>query len=170
MTIGEEIAEARKRQGITQQDLSSMISYSRESVAKYETGSRNIPKELYPNITQGIDDPQFYFSIWKENTGHVSIPFFDGDYIDHHPTSMRYLVQKETNEALEQLDEINWAKPVAARGTDEVEAMKKLLHEQLDAAASMINLVAIICKEYNFSMKDVYKAWNMSLKIRKYNK
>jgi transcriptional regulator with XRE-family HTH domain len=170
VAIGEEIAEARKRKGITQQDLSTMINYSRESVAKYETGSRNVPKDLYEGITNSIDDPEFYFSVWKETAGHVSIPFFDGDYIDKHPASMRYLVQQETTEALNQLNEICWAKPVQQQGKDERERIKYVLQEQLDAAGSMINLVAVMCKEYGFSMKDIFRSWNMSLKVRKYNK
>lgn len=170
MAFGEKMAEARKRQGMTQEDLSNQINYSRESVAKYEIGTRNMPKEIYPHVTQGVDDPELYFQSWQETTGFVSIPFFDGDHIDQHPASMAFLVKKETDEALEQLDITCWSKPARAKSDDEREQMKQVLIELLDAAASMINLVACICREYKFSMKDVFKAWKISLKVRKYNK
>lgn len=46
----------------------------------------------------------------SEATGDVSIPFFNGEHIDHYPTSMRYMVHQETNKALEQLDTVCWSK------------------------------------------------------------
>lgn len=49
--------------------------------------------------------------MWSEAAGDVSIPFFNGEHIDHHPTSMRYMVYQETNKALEQLDTVCWSKP-----------------------------------------------------------
>jgi transcriptional regulator with XRE-family HTH domain len=170
LAIGTSIAEARKRQVKTQQELSHGINYSREAISKFETGDRAIPKEIYPMIAQNIDDPQLFFEIWKENAGHVSLPYFDGDYIDQHPTSMMYLVQKETSEALEAIRNANWSKPAKMCSQNEREYMRQVLKETLDAAASMINLVACICKEYGFSMRDLFREWNVSLKIRKYNK
>lgn len=170
MSFGELLSKGRKRQDMTQEDLSEKINYSRESVAKYETGSRKIPKEMYPRITQGVDDPELYFQSWQETTGYVSIPFFNGDNIDQHPASMAFLVKKETDEALEQLKITCWSKPARSKNDEEREKMKQVIIELLDAAASMINLVAVICREYQFSMKNIFRSWNASLKIRKYNK
>lgn len=170
MAIGEKMATARKRQGLTQEDVSTMINYSRESVAKYETGNRKVPKHLYSTVTQTIDDPEFYFETWGETTGYVSIPFFNGDHVDHHPASMRHLVQAETNEALAHIEQVCWHKPVHSRTAEEREEIKSAILEVLDAAASMINLVAILCREYNFSMKDIFRAWQVTLKARKYKK
>ncbi|MEH7490863.1 helix-turn-helix domain-containing protein [Neobacillus niacini] len=170
MAFGEAIAEARKRQEKTQQDLSHGINYSREAVSKFETGDRPIPKEVIPKISQNIDDPQLYFETWKESSGFVSIPYFDGDYIDQHPTSMMYLVKKETFEALEAMESAAWSKPAAMYSNGEKDHMKQVLKENLDAAASMINLVACVCKIHDFSMRDLFREWNVSLKIRKFNK
>ncbi|WP_141433002.1 helix-turn-helix domain-containing protein [Bacillus sp. 03113] len=170
MSYGELLSQARKRQGMTQEDVSIEINYSRESVAKYETGTRKMPKDVYPKISQSVDDPQFYFESWENTTGYVSIPFFNGEYIDQHPSSMHYLVSEETEEALRHLSAIRWSKPALARSESEREEMKKALLEVLDAAASMINLVACICKEYKFSMREIFQIWRGSLKIRKFNK
>ncbi|WHY76263.1 helix-turn-helix domain-containing protein [Neobacillus sp. WH10] len=170
MSFGKSISIARKRQDMTQDDLSQKINYSRESVAKYENGTRKMPKEIYPHVIQGVDDPELYFQSWQETTGFVSIPFFNGDNIDQHPASLAFLVKKETDEALEQLEITCWSKPARSKTDDEREQMKQVLIELLDSAASMINLVACICREYKFSMKDIFRAWNVSLKIRKFNK
>jgi DNA-binding XRE family transcriptional regulator len=168
MAIGKEIAMARKRQGHTQEKLSLDIPASRESLAKYETNSRHLPKDLHKHISEALDDPQFFFHIWQEAAGAVSIPFLNGEFVDHHPTSMKYMVQKETAEALEQLETVCWFKPPQALSENEKQEMKKVMHEILDAAASMINLVAVLCDQYDFSMKDVFKYWKMSLRARRY--
>ena len=170
LAIGASIAEARKRQEKTQLDVSHGINYSREAISKFETGDREIPKEVIPKIAQNIDDPRLYFQTWEDSSGFVSVPYFDGDFIDQHPTSMMYLVQKETAEALESIESAVWSKPAKMFTQEEKDHMKKVLKENLDAAASMINLVACICNEHNFSMRDLFREWNVSLKIRKFNK
>jgi len=43
MKLGKEMANARKRKGITQEGLASNTPVSRESIAKYETGARTFP-------------------------------------------------------------------------------------------------------------------------------
>ncbi|HFK1514995.1 TPA: XRE family transcriptional regulator [Bacillus cereus] len=168
MSIGKEVAMARKRKGITQEELSLEIPASRESLAKYETEKRKLPEDLRKCITEGIDDPQLFFKMWSEATGYVSIPFFNGELIDLHPASMRFMVQQETNEALKQLDTVCWFKASQARSETEMEDMKKVMYEILDAAGSMMSLIAVLCDQYDISMKEIFKYWQVSLKVRKY--
>ncbi|MEC1744154.1 helix-turn-helix domain-containing protein [Schinkia azotoformans] len=170
MAIGEKVAQARKRKGYSQEKLALDLPCSRESLAKYETGTRRLQDDLRKPISENVDDEELYFAMWSEATGHVSIPFFDGDYIDQHPTSMRYMVQRETNEALDKIEQVCWVKPIHMKNGNEREDMKRTIHELLDAAASMVNLVAILCREYDFSMKEVFKAWRVSVKARRWNK
>ncbi|WP_018764088.1 helix-turn-helix domain-containing protein [Bacillus sp. 105MF] len=168
MSIGKEIASARKRKGYTQEELSSSIPASRESLAKYETENRILPKDMQKHLSEALDDPQFFFQVWGEAAGTVSIPYLDGEYIDQHPTSMKYMVQKETAEALEQLETVCWFKPPQALSDLEKQEMNKVMHEILDAAASMTNLVAVLCERHDFSMKEVFKYWRLSLRARRY--
>jgi transcriptional regulator with XRE-family HTH domain len=170
MRIGEELANARKRQGLTQEQLAYDLPLSRESIAKYEIGSRRLPDDMRRPIAQEIDDVEFYFSTWNDATGEVSIPFLNGDYIDQHPASMAFLVQRETSEAIEQLTNACWVKPVHTRTDSDREEMRKVIFETLDAAASMINLVAVICREYKFSMKKIFAEWRLTLKVRRMEK
>ncbi|GAA0313585.1 hypothetical protein GCM10008967_00080 [Bacillus carboniphilus] len=170
MAIGEEIGNARKRQGLTQEELSMKLPISRESISKYEKGGRSVPKDMRKHIAEGIDDTELYFATWNEAAGVVSIPFFNGEHIDQHPASMKHLVQFETNEALEQLERLSWVKPIHTRTDREKEEVKQAIVEVLDAAASMINLVAVLCREHKFSMKQIFKAWRSSLKVRRYSK
>ncbi|MDE3837899.1 XRE family transcriptional regulator [Bacillus methanolicus] len=169
-TIGKELAKARKRQGYTQEQLAMDLPVSRESLAKYETGARKLPDDMRRPIAEAVDDVEFYFITWNEAAGEVSIPFFNGDYVDHHPSSMVFLVKQETDEALEQLRRVCWFKPVHMRTETEREDMQKVVFELLDAAASTINLVAVVCREYGFSMRKLFKQWRLTLKARRLQK
>lgn len=170
MKIKEELKKARNRQCLTQCDLSERVPISREMIAKIETGTRKLPNDLRSTLAEALDDVEFFFASWNDAAGEVSIPFFDGEHIDQHPSSMVFLVKLETSEALERLSGVSWIKPIHTRSTDEKEEMKKLLFELLDSAASMINLVAVICREYGFSLRKIFKQWRLTLKIRKYQK
>ncbi|MBT2603775.1 helix-turn-helix transcriptional regulator [Bacillus sp. ISL-53] len=170
MAIGRELAEARKRQGYSQEQLSLDLPVSRESLAKYETGARRLPVDMRQPIAEAVDDIEFYFATWSEAAGEVSIPYLNGDYIDQHPASMVFLVKRETDEALEQLKKVCWVKPIHTRTDSEKEEINRLIFELLDSAASTINLVAIVCREYGFSMNKVFKQWRLTLKARRYKK
>jgi transcriptional regulator with XRE-family HTH domain len=167
---GEELASARKRKGITQQQLSLKLPISRESIAKYETGRQHFPKDLRALTAEAIDDEEYYFVRWNESAGDVSIPYLNGEFIEHHPTAMMMLVKKESLEALDHLEKACWYKPVRFQNDTEREEMKKVAFEVLDAAASMINLVALISKEYQFSMIKIFKQWRLTLKARRLQK
>ncbi|MCP3741432.1 helix-turn-helix transcriptional regulator [Rossellomorea sp. BNER] len=167
---GKELASARKRQGLTQQQLSFKLPISRESIAKYETGRQRFPKDLRAITAEAIDDEEYFFVRWNESAGDVSIPYLNGEFIEHHPTSMMILVKNESLEALDHLEKVCWFKPIHKQDESEREEMKKVVFEMLDAAASMINLVALITKEYQFSMVQIFKQWRLTLKARRMQK
>lgn len=167
MAFGTYLAEGRKRQNLTQHDIATGVPCSRESISKYETGERPIPDDMYSPLLNSIDDPETYFHGWKETSGYVSIPYFDGEYINHQSLNMLHLVKKESEEAFTHLRNIPWEKPAQALTDIEREEAVQSMKEILDAAASMINLVAAFCKEYKFSMLDIFRAWHVSLKSRR---
>ncbi|OMP68725.1 helix-turn-helix domain-containing protein [Domibacillus epiphyticus] len=172
MTIGKKIAEARKRTGHSQRSLSEEeeMTISKESIAKYEGGTRNLPKDMYPRVAQALDDPQFYFEAWEETTGLVSIPYLDGSYIDHRAASLVHLVKMETEKAMKSIEKICWFKSADQHSELEKEEIQQLMKELLDMAASILNLVAALCKEHQFSMKMIFRQWRVSMKVNQYNK
>ncbi|MCQ6275784.1 helix-turn-helix transcriptional regulator [Bacillus sp. V3B] len=167
MSFGQIVAEARSRKEVTKDNLAETVNYSRSTWDKWESGDRNIPMHMLPKITESLDDVELYFATWGKATGDVSLPFLNGEYVDQHPTSMMYMVHKETDEAIEQLKSVCWVKPVHARSNQEKEDLKRALFETLDAATSMMTLVAIICREHKFSMRKIFKEWRLTLKARR---
>ncbi|WP_082235006.1 helix-turn-helix domain-containing protein [Halobacillus massiliensis] len=170
MTIRDELVKARNRQGFTQLELSFDANYCRETISKVETGDRKYQPEMRKAFSESLDDPEFYFHTWEESTGYVHMPYLDGEYIQHDAIHMRYFAEKETKEALDNLDLVKWYKPIPSNSLQEKEDVKKVINEILDSAASQVNLVAALCKEYNFSMKKLFKEWLLSLKARRFKK
>lgn len=168
--VGEELAKARKRKGLSQEKLALELPVSRESLAKYEIGSRKIPDDIRDDIAIAVDDVEYYFVTWNAAAGEVAIPYLDGDYIDKHPSSMMILTKKETSEALENLESFCWYKPNHCINDLEKKQLKQAMFEILDAATSLVNLVGILCRDYEYSMKSIFKEWRLSLKIRKLKK
>lgn len=170
MSIGTTIARARKEKGITQEQLAWDLGVSREAQSKYETGARRFPEDLRSKVVQKLDDPDLYIEMAVEATGGVAIPILNGDYIDRHRAAMKDLVQYETNEALEKLAQTSLIKPVQFATEQDKEEMKRVIKELLDAVCSMINMIAVLCREYGFSMKEIYRSWFVTLKARRMRK
>ncbi|MCP3026643.1 XRE family transcriptional regulator [Halobacillus sp. A5] len=170
MTIRDELVKARNRQETTQLELSFDANYCRETISKVETGDRKYQPEMRKAFSESLDDPEFYFHSWEEATGYVHMPYLNGDHIQHDSIHMRFFVEKETKEALEHLDHVKWYKPIASNSEQEKEEVKRVIKEILDSAASQVNLVAALCKEYDFSMKKLFKEWLVSLKARRFKK
>lgn len=170
MGIESKIADARDRQELSQEQLAFNLKYDRTTITKWESGERKIPYDVHKKIASVIDDEQFYFESWGEMTGYVSIPFFNGKDIEQRSVNMKHLVQLKTNEAMERLEKPCWYKPIDSQSREEKEEMKNVIRELLDASASMVNLVAMICKEYNFSMRDLFREWRGTLKARRMEK
>jgi transcriptional regulator with XRE-family HTH domain len=170
MSFGSTLKEALKHTETEQLELALEMNYSRQTVSAWANDSRNIQEDALPKVAEKLDYPNLYLESALLATGGVSIPVLDGDYIDQHPASMKFLVQKETNEALDELGRASFIKPISYQTSQEKEEMKKVIRELLDAACSIVNMVAILCREYNFSMKDIYKSWFITLKARRMRK
>jgi len=55
MTIGERIKQLRQGEGLTQEALAKTLKISRSALAHYETGSRDVPNYLVPQIAKFFD-------------------------------------------------------------------------------------------------------------------
>ena len=164
-SFGRDLADARKRKDLSQEELSSRHFIARSSVAGWETDRRNIPDEAVRELTRELDDVDLYFSAWRHVSGDVSIPLMDGKNVDAHASSMVYLVKLETKEALESVENMHWHLPLEMRNKEDVE---KTIYELLDAIASMLNLVACLCREQKFQMVRIFRKWQVSMKNRGY--
>lgn len=165
MAIGEKIAESRRRLGISQQELSTRIPVTRESIAKYETG-RDVPEDLRSVFCQGLDDALFTKDMQREATGGTYIPYLDGPIILHEYASLIFRSRKELKEAKDHLAEIDVTKPIEMMSESEVQHVKRTIRELLDAIATADTLVIDLCSRFGFSYNTEVKNWITSLIAR----
>lgn len=164
-TFAQEMPEARKRQGLSQDDLSLRTFTSRSAIAGYETGRRNMPDDLVREVAQSLDDPELYFSAWSHIAGDVSIPIMNGKNVEAFSSSMVFLVKRETKEALEHVEDMPWYLPASERPKEVVE---DTIMEVLDSVASMLNLVVCLCRENKIPMSRIFRKWQVTMKNRGY--
>lgn len=69
---------------------------------------------------------------------------------------------------MKSMEKTCWFKPADQYSELEKEEIQKIMKELLDAAASIMNLVAALCKEHRFSMKTIFRQWRASVKARHY--
>ena len=66
MTIGERVKLARKKKGMTQEELASLLGYkSKSSVAHIENG-RDIPRAMVSEIAKILDVSPSYLMGWED--------------------------------------------------------------------------------------------------------
>jgi len=170
MTYGTTLKEALKAMRVDQADIAEETHYSHQTVSAWANDTRNISAETLLKVASHLDYPDLYLESAVKATDGVAIPVLDGDYIDRHPAAMKDLVQVETNEALDKMAQASMIKPIRSATQSDKEEMKRVIKELLDAACSMINMIAVLCREYEFSMKDIYKSWYVTLKARRLKK
>jgi len=163
---GEVIRNARKHRKMTPIEFAESLHVSRSLTEKWETGERSVVDSYRKDIAEVLDTPELYFQSWKESTGFVSLPYLDGVNIDHHPSAMRFMALREVKQALNDMDNVCWTKPVEAKSEQERQEVRKVIFEILDAATTLINLVAILVRRYDFSMKKIFKEWRLTVKAR----
>lgn len=162
------IAEARKRKGISQSELASRVPTSREAIAKYETNARKIPKQLQPMLSNAFDDARFILQQQAEITGGITIPYLDGEMIEHHYASLTFLAIKELREAKEHLKQIDVSKPTAFMSESEVDHIERTIRELLDSAAAAQTLAIDLMQNFDMSFVSEMKQWHGSLLARRY--
>ncbi|MCK0471430.1 helix-turn-helix transcriptional regulator [Halalkalibacter sp. APA_J-10(15)] len=171
MTInGQLIAESRKRKRISQRELSQNMPTSREAIAKYETNARPVPKELKPFFAHSLDDAHFILEMSNDITGGATIPYLDGEKVEHHYASLTFLAIKELREAKEHLKEINISKPLPFMAEHEVDHIKRTIRELLDSIAASQTLVIDLMQHFDLSYVNEVKQWKSSLMARGYLK
>ncbi|UJW58770.1 helix-turn-helix transcriptional regulator [Bacillus sp. A116_S68] len=163
---GQMIRSARKERDLTPDEFAETLHVSRSLTEKWETGDRQVMDAYRRDIAETLDSPELYFQTWKESTGFVSLPYLNGRNIDHHPSAMKHMALREVEEALHHMDHVCWVKPADVRKNQEREDIKRVIFELLDAATTLINLVAVLVRKYDFSMKRVFRDWRLTVKAR----
>lgn len=75
MTKGERIKEARRKKGLTQEDLGKLCDTSKQNIYKYETGKiTNIPSDMLEKLANALGVTPFYLMGWEDDKKEDPIP------------------------------------------------------------------------------------------------
>ncbi|MBP0725566.1 helix-turn-helix domain-containing protein [Bacillus sp. RG28] len=168
MTLGRELAKARVKKELTQQELSEELLVSRESVAKYEKDKRTVPNDIKKRSMETLDDPWLAMQIAREDANGAWVPVLDGEAVDLHRTTVQHKTIEEAKEAIEAIQKISSLKKPGFLKDEEIQEIEKSLLEAIDAIIALNHYVAVYCDEYNFSWSTMWKKQYMKLKSNGY--
>jgi transcriptional regulator with XRE-family HTH domain len=162
--IGLAIRESRQIKRYTQEDVGAMGYCSGKMISAVERGERQISVDVLKNITKGIDEPRVYMEAAAEITGGVfAVSWLDGDCVDLHRSSVKDKVIEELAEAIKAVSSAKVTDNPRLCKMDQREKVKESIEEVIDVYVAAAHYVAIMCREYNFDVKEMFQAQRQKL-------
>jgi transcriptional regulator with XRE-family HTH domain len=158
----------RKQQGMTQEQFAEQVLVDRSSIAKVENGKRQAPKSLIRQAAVTFDDLRLYLAAQEDVTGGASVPYLDA--ADLHRAATHYKSLEESEEAEAAMKAAPIMKRPNQLNEQDREAIKKAIMECIEAITALTHHAAVLCKEYSFSWREVWKEHRADLKAKKYMK
>lgn len=169
--IGTAIKEAREEKGMTQQELGQMSFLSDKTISAIETGRRNLTKDNLRIICKELDNPFIYFQAVSEVTGDVfNINWLDGEAADLHRAAVREKVVEEFDEAIQAISLVKTSKNPKTCTMEDVQNIVESIQETIDVYNASAIYIAVMCKEFNLDIQEMFKVQKEKLISRKYIK
>lgn len=156
--IGVAIKEARELKGISQKDLGNGSYLSYKTISAIETGRRQVTQENLKIICKELDDPRLYFEAASEICGDVfTVNWLDGEAADLHRSSVKEKSIEELGEAIRAINLTKTYKNPGACTEDDIEVIKASVQETIDVFDASAIYIAVMCREFNLNIKDMFK-------------
>lgn len=169
--IGVAIKEARELKGISQKDLGSGSYLSYKTISAIETGRRSVTQENLRNICNELNDPRVYFEAVSEICGDVfGVQWLDGEAADLHRASVKEKVIEELSEAIRAINLAKTYKNPSKCTKDDVEAVKASIQQTIDVFDASAIYIAIMCREFNLDIREMFRTQKQKLITRGYLK
>jgi DNA-binding XRE family transcriptional regulator len=152
-----------------QQQLAQEINISRESISKYENKYTKIPVEVSRGLMKKFNNPHFAITLCQEYTGTGPV-CLDGPNIDLHRSSLKEKALKDLEEALRNLRNTNFVKPLKNLTSYELHHLQETLNELTKTQTSIANLIANVCTESGISYVELWQQHYDSLQQSGYLK
>lgn len=165
------IKEVRESKGITQQGLGQVSFLSDSTISAIETGRRALTQENLKIICKELDDPKLYFEAASEITGDVfSFHWLDGEAADLHRASVKEKIIEELSEAIRAINLTKVYKNPKSCNEAEIENIICSIQETIDVFNASAIYVAVMCREFNLDIKEMFKTQKQKLISRGYLK
>lgn len=162
--IGKAIKEARELKGATQNNLAESSYLSPKTISAIETGRRAVTQDNLKIICKELDDPRVYLEATSEICGDVfGVQWLDGDSADLHRASVKEKVIEELSEAVRAINLAKVYKNPACCTKDDIDIVRKSIEETIDVYKAAAIYIAVMCREYNISIKEMFKKQSQKL-------
>lgn len=169
--ISDAIREARELKGISQKDLGNGSFLSYKTISAIETGRRPVTKENLKNICNELDDPRVYMEAISQICGDVfSVYWLDGKCADLHRASVKEKIIEELSEAIRAINLTKVYKNPACLNDEELKVVEKSIQETIDVYRAAALYIAVMCREFNLDIKEMFQIQTKKLIERRYLK
>lgn len=169
--VGMAIKEAREIKGITQKKLGECSYISSKTISAIETGRRNLSQDNLKYICEELDDPRVYLEVASEICGEVfNIPWLDGESADLHRASVKEKIIEELSEAIRAINLAKVYRNPNCCSDEDINIVIESIQETIDVYNASAIYIAIMCREYNIPIKEMFKKQRQKLIDRGYIK
>ena len=168
MGYGQALKEARVFRGWTQSDLSDELFVARSTVAMTETGRRELPDEVIPKAVANLDCGFLAMEVSSHYTAGSFVAKLNGHAVDLHRASVKEKSIEEMREALDAVKSVCIANRPERIGESDRAKLEHSLLQVIDAIVALTHYVAVVCREYGFSWREMWRRHRKKLRDRGY--
>ncbi|MFC6180315.1 helix-turn-helix transcriptional regulator [Lactiplantibacillus daowaiensis] len=167
--IGPMLSDAMKHNNIGTQELAERLHFTPSYISKVKRDKARLQVTAVVDYLEALPEQNQFFAIDAANKlVGITTPVIDGDRIMKEPLAMAVKTMPELSEAMaaiqDSLDELTI--PKEDLRPEDFEDPTKLVGECFDAVLYLLNLIAYVCRGFNFSMQDELSE-RMQLWVRK---
>jgi len=151
------IETLQKEEGLDGVQLAMDLNVSPQLVSNIKHGHRKLQKDIAKSAMTTYDSPEFIMQLLYEFSEGYTSPVLKGRAIEHHRLALEEFANEQMEEAQRILKEVSFIKPPGETTEQEKERIKEVIYELLDAKTAINNLIAILSKDYNISVKRCIK-------------
>ncbi|VDG27902.1 helix-turn-helix domain-containing protein [Lactiplantibacillus mudanjiangensis] len=155
--MGAMLLDAMRHNQVSVQELAKKVGYTPSLISKATHDQARIQFDAVADLLAALPEQNQFFAIDVANKAlGITTPVIDGDRILKEPVAMAIKTLPELKEALtavtDSLDEFTI--PAEDLRPEDYKDPEKMVGECYDAVLYLLNLIAYVCRGFNFSMQD----------------
>ena len=168
--VGQALQDLIQRQGISQKAVGRAVGYDHSTISGIIRGQRRITDHVAPQVAGALDDPRLHMALSEQASGGAASPWLDGPAADLSRVATWAKGLEELEEAIEagrRTMRVVTRSPAHASPEDR-KLIGKALHELVEAVTAGRIAIAIACREYGLSHRELWQEHRAELKRKGY--
>lgn len=156
--IGDALRDARTRAGLRQRQIGELGHITNRTVCDVEVGRRPLAPDVTRRIVSQIDDGRLIMAAAEDITAGAESPWLDGPAADLSRVTAWVKTLEEMREAMEAGERAlsHVCRTPSAASDEDLASIKQALGEFLEALTAGKTVVAVACREYGISYRQLW--------------